>query len=380
MKRAPKALLFLILLSTPLQGAETDTVMRDVYDAISYLLPLSIRDAGRQTPWDKELVDAKLDTLLAASAVLQEHAGNGDAEFRLLARSFDQLVNSTAASFRQEWPDFAYYSLSEITDHCVACHARLPSDSQAFFAQRLLARMDNDKLPAEAKALLLVATRQFSEALTVLETLLLDPTMDPIEADYRGLTMLYLRIGLSTSEKLTRVQRLVERYLSRSDLPYYLEQRISHWASALRRVQSILDSQPGLEQALTLYDEGGSASPIAGNRQGAVEDLAAARLIRQHLAANPTADKNLAASLYLKLAVLSLRTSDPGPAVPEMESLLVAAIESAPDSDTARKAYALLEEYGFVHEEHLARQLESRVLIDMKQLKRAAGISVNAAH
>ena len=70
MKRAPKALLFLILLSTPLQGAETDTVMRDVYDAISYLLPLSIRDAGRQTPWDKELVDAKLDTLLAFKLIV----------------------------------------------------------------------------------------------------------------------------------------------------------------------------------------------------------------------------------------------------------------------------------------------------------------------
>ena len=52
-----------------------------------------------------------------------------------------------------------------------------------------------------------------------------------------------------------------------------------------------------------------------------------------------------------------------------MEILLAASIEADPKGPLAAEAPALLEEYGYVHEEHLARQLKSRVLIDVGALR-----------
>ena len=113
--------------------ATTRDVMHKVYDAIAYLLPLSVRDAEQASSWDRELIDAKLATLDQASDALLKHAQGKDEEFRYLARSFDETTRDIVNSFRETWPSYAYFSLMELTQHCVACHSRLPSEAQAAF-------------------------------------------------------------------------------------------------------------------------------------------------------------------------------------------------------------------------------------------------------
>ena len=51
--------------------------------------------------------------------------------------------------------------------------------------------------------------------------------------------------------------------------------------------------------------------------------------------------------------------------------LLAAAIQADPKGPHARDAYSLLEEYGYIQEEHLARQRDSSVLLDMGALKKS---------
>ncbi len=359
----------LFLLATPVSAEQTGVVMRDVYDAIAYLLPLSVRGDEARSPWDKELVDAKLEILQSAAATLVEHAQSEDSEFKLLARSFDRLVRDTAASFREQWPDYAYYSLMELTDHCVACHSRLPSDSQQLFGQRLIARMVLDDVPPESKALLLVATRQFDAALELLEQRLLDGKLDPIEADYRGIMVRYLRIAISVPKNTARVKTFLARYRAREDLPFYLDRRLAHWETMLTELADSLDAQPDLDRARTIFDQATARTLAPGNRLRAAEDLLAARLFRTFLAVNPNLDAATRAEIYFKLAIISLRTSEPDPGVPEMEILLAAAIDADPAGPHALEAYSLLEEYGYIHEEHLARQLETRIMIDMQDLR-----------
>lgn len=371
--RLPVAL-FCLLASGAGNAADTDDVMRDVYDAIAYLLPLSVRGGADATPWDRELVDAKLEVLTTASNALVEHARSQDTEFTFLARSFDRLVQDIAASFQQEWPDYAYYSLMELTDHCVACHSRLPAESQALFGQRLIARMQLEDVPPESRALLLVATRQFDAALTLLEQRLLEPGLDPVEAEYRGIMVQYLRVAIGTASNLDRVDEFLTQYAAREDLPYYLAQRVETWRAALKRHAGSLAGAPNLERALKIFDHATSLTLAPGNRIRAVEDFIAARLMRSYLAANADIDGATRAAIYYKLAIIALRTSEPEPAVPEMEMLLAAAIEADPAGQQARQAYMLLEEYGYVHEEHLARQLGSHVLIDMAALRAKAGV------
>lgn len=349
----------------------TGAIMRDVYDAIAYLLPLSVRDPDGATPWDKPLIEAKLEVLTSAAGTLVEHAEAKDAEFGLLARSFERLVSDTAASFRQEWPDYAYYSLLELTDHCVACHARLPADSQPLFGERLMARMNLEALAPEAHARLYVATRRFDAALALFEQQLLDPTLDPIEADYRGLMIEYLRIALSTgaAANLDRVKQFIDDYRKRSDLPYYIEYRLDHWRHAATRLTSSVEGTPSLKRAVQIFDHSSKVTLAPGSRLRAVEDFIAARLLRLHLVNHPELSGNELAEIYYRLAIVALRTAEPEPAVPELEVLLVATIQAAPQGPHASEAYALLEEFGYVQDEHLARQDSSNLLIDMPALK-----------
>lgn len=364
--------------SAPCTAANTSAVMRDVYDAIAYLLPLSVRPGVDATPWDRELIDAKIEVLESASDALVEHARSEDTEFTFLARSFERLVKDIAASFTEEWPDYAYYSLMELTDHCVACHSRLPAESQALFGQRLVARMKLDDMTPEARALLLVATRQFDAALTLLERRLLEPTLDPIEAEYRGIMVQYLRVAIGTSSNLDRVSAFLDEYSQRGDLPYFLKRRVADWRAALKRHVGSLSGAPNLDRARQIFDHATALSLAPGNRIRAVEDFIAARLMRAYLASVPDIDGTTRAEIYFKLAIIALRTSEPEPAVPEMEMLLAAAIEADPKGKYAIDAYSLLEEYGYVHEEHLARQLGTQVLIDMANLRAKAGIDVSS--
>ena len=366
--------LVVLMLSTVMQSAvaaeQTASIMHKVYDAIAYLLPLSVRDADLKTEWDKELIEEKLQILTAASGTLVKHADEEDAEFRLLARSFDRLVQDINVSFRAQWPDYAYYSLMELTDHCVACHSRLPSQSQDLFGQRLMARVKADSIEPESRSLLFIATRQFDAALALFEQQLADPSIDPIEADYRGIMLRYLRLAISTGGSNERVIKFIDTYAARPDLPYYLAHRLQHWRAALTTLAPSMDAAPDLASARRIFDQATALTLAPNNRLRAVEDLVAARIMRTYLQAHPKASATERGEIYYKLGVVALRTSEPEPAVPELEMLMAAAIQSDPHGPYAKDAYGILEEYGYVHDEHLAKQTESRVMIDMAALKK----------
>ena len=363
-----------LLLCLAMQGASaaetTADIMHRVYDAIAYLLPLSVRGPDARSKWDKELVEEKLKVLTAASSTLVKHADHEDAEFRLLARSFDRLVQDIGVSFRAEWPDYAYYSLMELTDHCVTCHSRLPSPSQDLFGQRLMARMNVDALEPDSRTLLFIATRQFDAALSLFEQQLSAPVLDPIEADYRGLMLRYLRVALSTGGTTERVTKFLDTYRARQDLPYFIDARLDHWRTALQQLASSLDGAPDLGRARQIFDRATALTLAPNNRLRAVEDLVAARLMRTYLQGHPQASAAERGEIYYKLGIVALRTGEPAPAVPELEMLMAASIQSDAHGPFAKDAYAILEEYGYIHDEALAKQSESRVLIDMQDLKK----------
>lgn len=358
-----------MLLLTAAQARETSFVMRDVYDAIAYLLPLSVRGDVPASPWDEELITAKLDTLKQAAAELRDHTQADDAEMVLLARAFDQLINDSIIAFGEHWPDYAFYSMLELTGYCVSCHSRLPAESQNLFGERLMARMNLENISTETRAQLYVATRQFDAALGQLAKQLSDLSMDPIEAEYRGLLVVYLRTGLSVSNNYQRVSQFLQSYRARPDLPYFLKRRLDHWLVQLGKHEKLLDGSAELEDAMALFDDASKLSLAPGNRVRAVDDFVAARLLREYLNSEPEIAPALRAEIYYKLAIIALRTAEADPAVPEMEILLVSSIKADPKGPFARDAYALLEEYGYVHEEHLARQLSSSVMIDMRELR-----------
>lgn len=79
-------------------ATDTQSIMHQVFDAIAYLLPLSVRDSEYKSEWDKELINEKLKVLTDASNARVENQ-----EFRFLARSFHDTVKDIDNSFRDEW-------------------------------------------------------------------------------------------------------------------------------------------------------------------------------------------------------------------------------------------------------------------------------------
>ena len=368
--RTACAMMLCLVASTTAAAEQTADIMHRVYDSIAYLLPLSVRRGDAASQWDKELIEEKLKALTAASGTLVKHADHEDAEFRLLARSFDRLVQDIGVSFRAQWPDYAYFSLMELTDHCVACHSRLPANSQDLFGPRLMARMNVDALEPESRTLLYIATRQFDAALNLFEQQLMDPETSPIEADYRGIMIRYLRLAISTGGANDRVATFLTTYGQRKDMPYFIAHRLQHWREALSKLAPNLEGSPDLARARQIFDSGTALTLAPGNRLRAVEDFVAARIMRTYLQAHAQASKAEKGEIYYKLGIVALRSSEPEPAVPELEMLMAAAIESDPHGPYAQDAYAIVEEYGYIHDEHLAKQSGSRSLIDMAVLKK----------
>jgi len=343
--------------------------MHQAYDAIAYLLPLSLRDPAESTVWDRGLIDDKLQTLKSASAALQQHAEGQEQEFRYLARSFDELSKDVHKAFSNEWPEFAYFSMMDLVQHCVACHSRLAASSQSLFGQRLIARMDTRELPPADVVKLYIAVRQFDAALRAIEKILMDPGMGPIEADYSSLMVEYLHIAIAAKRSPAKAENFLQRYLARGDLPFYLQRRIEFWIASLEALSGDLAAEPNLETAKTIFYDADKLSRGPGNRTRAVHDIVAASIIRAYLSQSPDRDAQARGEAYYMLGVIALRTLEPKSAVPEMEFLLAASIEADPVGPYAVESYALIEEYGYVHEEHLGGSNTSQTLIDMTALR-----------
>jgi hypothetical protein len=355
------------------QDATTRDVMHRVYDSIAYLLPLSVRDAEQATSWDRDLIDEKLAVLNQASEALVDHAKDKDSEFRGLARSFDETARDITNSFRETWPSYAYFSLMELTQHCVACHSRLPSDAQAGFGQKLMARVDTADFDASELAQLYVATRQFDAAEAVLEKKLLSPKEDAIDLDNAGVLLDYLNLSLAVRQDTARADALLAKFAQRPDVPRYLRDRLAQWQRSLGELAPVLKGEPSLDAARKLFREADGLTRAPRGRERAVHDLVAASLLQRYVAAQPDAKGEDVAEAYYMLGIIALRTIEPKYSVPEMELLFASAIRAAPQGPLARESYDLLEEFGYWRDLHLARAGDDSSIIDMNALRTLMG-------
>ncbi len=348
----------------------TREVMHKVFDAIAYLLPLSVRDAEQASSWDRELIDTKLATLGEASGALVAHAKVKDEEFRYIARSFDETTREIVGSFRETWPSYAYFSLMELTQHCVACHSRLPSDTQAAFGQRLMSRMDTADFDPSELSQLYVATRQFDAAEKVLERKLLSPKEDAIDLDNAGVLLDYLDLALVVRHDSARAQALLTKFAARPDVPHYLADRIEAWQQSLASLAPVLKDAPVLARARELFETADTLTRAPRGRERAIHDLIAASLAQRYIASRPGATGEDIADAYYMLGIIALRTTEPKYSVPEMEGLFAAAIRAAPKGPHARESYDLLEEFGYWRDLHLARAGDDSSIIDMNALRK----------
>lgn len=341
--------------------------MHQVFDALVYLLPLSLDATRFADPKERHDVQRNLETLANSAKQLKEHARSRDMEFQLLGKSFADTVDEVKFYFERNQTELAQIYLVDLTQNCVACHSRLPSARDFPFAERIMESVDMGLLSPQAKTELQVATRQFHDALSTWEDFFSDRTADPVDIDVEGDLLDYLVVSIRVLHDVNRPRRTLEAFTRRPDVPFYLRQHLDIWLNSMDELQAELSAPPSLERARALFKEADDLSPFPSGRERTIHDLVVSSILYRYINGQERQQGTDIGEAYYMLGVIEARTVRPYWAVPQVEFLFESAIRADPDGPFAQEAYAILEEYGllgYTSPQVLERVEELRQMID----------------
>ena len=317
--------------------------MQAVFEAVSHLLPIALSEEAWASADRRAEVQQWLDALATRSALLEQHGMSREIGFQHLSRSLASDVEEVRERFRSGRYEESRFFMIEATGNCVACHSRLPSEKSFPMADRLLARIDLDSLSVHERTQILVATRQFDEALETWEKMFADKSVPPGELDLGGYLLDYLTVGLRVERSPERVRKTIAKLAERPDVPLYLQRHLAGWVRALQAASRDLGSSDKLARARMLVEGRQLPSPTPLARDQVIYDLVASSLLLELLDDAATTGRRRAEAYYL-LGLVESRTVD-SHWVPQAEVHLEAAIRLAPEAPFAEDAYAVLEEY-----------------------------------
>ena len=331
--------------------------MRIVFEEIKDLIPLSLDEDRWSEPSSRAKVLASLERLERAASALERHGRPREAGFNELALNLGGDLREARNRYALGAYEESRFFLTGSLQSCISCHVRLPASQSFPFADELMGKAQIDSLTPRERAWLLVTVRQFDDALSAWENLMMDPEISASQLDASGVLVDYLNVAIRVRGDIPRVSKQLDLFLARPDLPFYLKRRVQEWRAALasrdpRKYEP--KSKPSLELGIALANEAGLVSEGPYGRDGFIQDLAAAshlvRWIEQDRAGavavtrNRTAEERRETALaYYWLGVVETRSLD-GFWVNLSERHLEAAIRADPLGPVAQKAYALLEE------------------------------------
>jgi len=348
---------------------DTRARMARIFASMQVLLPLSANEAAFGSPANRDRVLEALETLAGNADQLAQHARAEDAGRRYLGHSLGDDARRALQRYREGRTEDAAYLVQHTTENCVACHTKLQSPGDSPLASRFVDNSVLGGLPLQERARLLVATRQFDEAQTALEQLLVDPSVPP-----RKLTSAlndYLVLSIRVKDDYARPIPTLEKFVQRPDLWQRLREDVTQWVDSLRVLAPQKDRKPDLATARKRIDEARAIVPYPADHAGFVQYVVASSILHRFLDTKPASTRDVAEAWYL-LGVTEAETAH-GYWVSQADVYLETAIRSDPTSPAAKKAYALLEENvigGYsgssgvnVPESEAARLAELRALI-----------------
>ena len=316
----------------------TPARMAGIVSALETALPYAQEQAAFESPAARDELRNALRELRRNASALELHTGDGTPGFRFFSRRLTDDVNEISARFDRGSRDEARFLLNELANDCAGCHVRLPDPREHVVGAGLTARFENTPLRARAK--LFVATRQFEAALSSYEALFAAPENAPSALDFGGELQEYLVVALRVRSDFARAERTLAAFAARPALPSYLAQLLATWRAALAELAPYAHAST-LVEAREVLGRAEELRRFPADRSALVHDLVASALLHRALARGFASPDEAAEASYL-LGVAELR-NDPSRGLPQAEWYLESAVRSAPGSDLAREAYALLE-------------------------------------
>ena len=265
----------------------TRATMGEIFSALAAVLPASLDEQRFDDPAQREAILATLTRLAAAGSQLEAHGRERDASFGFFAGS---LARDTA-EIRERYADGrreeARFLLHELTQDCVACHSRLPSERDASLGRRLMSEQSVAALPLDERAQLEFATRQFESAQQTLEALLASPDRSASDLDLSGALDEYLELGLRVRRDPARPAATLERFAARPDVKQRLRARVLRWVASLRELEHRQRAATPLAEAQALLAIGQDRERFPAERDALVFDLAASGELHRFVDSRP---------------------------------------------------------------------------------------------
>ena len=323
--------------------AETRDAMGEIFESMRFVLPLSLNDQNFSDPAQREAVSEALASLAREASMLEMHGRSQDASFSFLSRSLARDARDVRTRYERGHIHEARFMLHRMTEACVACHSRLPSDRKFSLGKRFVQDVRVASLSLDERAKLQTATRQFDAALESYEELIRSPDFPPYEMGLMGYFADYLELCIRVRNDFDRPLPALEGLAEGSDLPSYLRDDVDAWVRSLRELRGGKRRGSDLATGRALLRAAEDRSRFTDPSQALVYYIAASGALHRYVAERAEAGTDVAEAYY-RLGVIE---SQIGRAyrLSQTEYLLETAIRLAPQAPFSGDAFALLEEF-----------------------------------
>ena len=324
------------------ESRQTRATMDEILKALAEVLPPSLDEQRFADPAQHDAILAALTRLAAGGAQLEAHGRQRDAGFGFLSRSLAHDSEEIRRRFADGRTDEARFLLHELTQDCVACHSRLPSQHDVSLGRRLMDEKHVAALPLDERAQLEFATRQFERAETTHEALLASPDFSANDLDLGGSLDEYLELCLRVRRDYARPARTLEGFAARPDVTPRLHDRVLRWVASLREIAARKREATPLAEAQALVAMAQDRARFPDERDALVYDLAASAELHRFADATPAGPD--AALAYFRLGEIESRIGRSF-WLSQTEVYFETSIRMAPGEPFAPQALAQLQEF-----------------------------------
>jgi hypothetical protein len=327
---------------TPPTDPATRAAMQKIFKALTEVLPRCLSNEGFTAPSDREIVSAELAKIAANADTLAKHTGSASADFASRGAVLADDARRASARFVSGQLVDARFIALHLTESCVGCHSRLPSDKDAPFAAKLIDDAKLATLTPVERARLAVATRQFDKALDLYEAALAGPRPSAGETVRTPDLVEYLIVAVRVKRDPKRAAALLEQLEKRPEAPAHIRREIEPWLSTLRSEGQAVYSTPSLARARSLVESGKRAREYPYSKAGLIDDLLASSILHR-LLEDPKQGPLARAETYYLLGITDA-TVRSSPWLSDANWYLAMAIRTAPHTAIAARAFDTYED------------------------------------
>jgi hypothetical protein len=356
---------------TPPSDPATRAAMQEIFKALTQILPRCLSNEGFTTPGDREIVSAEFAKIAANVDALAKHTGSVSADFTSRGAVLAADARRASARFASGQLVDARFIALRLTESCVGCHSRLPSDKDAPFASKLIEDAKLVTLTPVERARLAVATRQFDKALELYEAEFAGAVPSTGEAVRTPDLVEYLIVAVRVKRDPERAAALLETLEKRPETPAHIRREIGPWLATLRSEARTVHATPSLARARSLVESGKRAREYPYSKAGLIDDLLASSILHR-LLEDPKQERLARAETYYLLGMTDA-TVRSSPWLSDADWYLAMAIRTAPQTAIAARAFDVYEDMTILEWSGSAgTQLPDEVVAELDRLRALA--------